>query len=79
MKRLAELQSTFILYESPHRVLKCLEELAEHCGPERNASVAREISKKFEEQITAPLETLIGHFQQHPPKGEFVVVVEGKK
>lgn len=79
LKRLAELQSTFILYESPHRVLKCLEELAEHCGPERNASAAREISKKFEEQITAPLETLIGHFQLHAPKGEFVIVVEGKK
>lgn len=79
LKRLAALDSTFILYESPHRLLRCLEELAEHCGQERNASVAREISKKFEEQITSSLASLILHFQSHAPKGEFVIVVEGKK
>lgn len=78
LKRLALLESTFILYESPHRIVRCLEELADHCGPDRNASVAREISKMFEEQITAPLSELIAHFNQHPPKGEFVIVVEGK-
>ena len=77
MKRLASLECTFILYESPHRIVKCLEELATFCGPERNASVAREISKMFEEQRTAPLAKLIEHFKAHPPKGEFVVVVEG--
>lgn len=79
LKRLAALDSTFILYESPHRLLRCLEELAEYCGQERNASVAREISKKFEEQITSSLASLILHFQSHAPKGEFVIVVEGKK
>lgn len=79
LKRLAALDSTFILYESPHRLLRCLEELAEHCGQERNVSVAREISKKFEEQITSSLASLILHFQSHAPKGEFVIVVEGKK
>ena len=79
LKRLAALDSTFILYESPHRLLRCLEELAEHCGQDRNASVAREISKKFEEQITSSLASLILHFQSHAPKGEFVIVVEGKK
>lgn len=79
LKRLAALDSTFILYESPHRLLRCLEELAEHCGQERNASVAREISKKFEEQITSSLASLILHFQSHAPKGEFVIVVEGNK
>lgn len=79
LKRLAALESTFILYESPHRLLRCLEELAEYCGQERNASVAREISKKFEEQITSSLASLILHFQSHAPKGEFVIVVEGKK
>ena len=79
LKRLAALDSTFILYESPHRLLRCLEELAEHCGQERNASVAREISKKFEEQIISSLASLILHFQSHAPKGEFVIVVEGKK
>lgn len=79
LKRLAALDSTFILYESPHRLLRCLEELAEYCGQERNASVAREISKKFEEQITSSLASLIRHFQSHAPKGEFVIVVEGKK
>lgn len=77
LKRLSSLECTFILYESPHRIVKCLEELATFCGPDRNASVAREISKMFEEQLTAPLAELITHFQTHPPKGEFVVVVEG--
>ena len=77
LKRLASIECTFILYESPHRIVKCLEELATVCGPERNASVAREISKMFEEQRTAPLAKLIEHFKAHPPKGEFVVVVEG--
>lgn len=77
LKRLAALECTFILYESPHRIVRCLEELATFCGPERNASVAREISKMFEEQITAPLSELIAHFKAHAPKGEFVVVVEG--
>ncbi|MBK8701395.1 MAG: 16S rRNA (cytidine(1402)-2'-O)-methyltransferase [Saprospiraceae bacterium] len=78
-KRLSELESTFILYESPHRLVRCLEEIKLYCGGERIASVAREISKMFEEQITATADELLVHFQQHAPKGEIVIVVEGKK
>lgn len=75
---LAEEPRTFVLYESPHRLLKTLEQLAEVCGPERMASVSRELTKKFEETVNGDLETLINHFKTNPPKGEFVIIVEGK-
>ena len=79
LKYLADLPNTFVLYESPHRILKCLKGLAEHCGEERLASVSRELTKKFEEKITAPLSGLIADFEKRPSiKGEFVIVVAGK-
>ena len=59
LTHLAELDHTFVLYESPHRLVKCLKELAEKCGPERKASVAREISKLHEESNTNTLQALI--------------------
>ncbi len=73
-----ELRTT-VLYESPHRMLKLLGELVAHCGPERRVSVSREISKKFEETKRGSAEALLAHFEAHPPKGEFVVVVEGSQ
>jgi 16S rRNA (cytidine1402-2'-O)-methyltransferase len=76
MQRLALLEETFILYESPHRLIKCLEEIKQHCGS-RQACVAREISKMFEEVNTAPIEELITYYTAHPPKGEIVVIVQG--
>ncbi len=78
LKYLAELPHTFVLYESPFRLLKCLEELAAVCGPERPACVARELSKLHEEVKTAPLSELKQHFSQKEVKGEIVVVVAGK-
>ena len=76
---LAELPVTFILYESPYRLVKCLEQLIEHCGPDRRACVAREITKLFEEVTTAPLSELLAHYQQKDKvKGELVVLVSGK-
>ena len=78
LKYLAELPHTFVLYESPFRLLKCLEELAAVCGPERPACVARELSKLHEEVKTAPLSELRQHFSQKEVKGEIVVVVAGK-
>lgn len=78
LKYLASLEHTFILYESPHRLLKCLEELAEHCTTERVACVAREISKLHEEIITASLNELKVHFEQKTVKGEIVLVVSGR-
>ncbi|HNM25518.1 MAG TPA: 16S rRNA (cytidine(1402)-2'-O)-methyltransferase, partial [Saprospiraceae bacterium] len=55
LRWLAELPHTFVLYESPHRLVRCLDELASVCGPERPACVARELSKLHEEVKTAPL------------------------
>lgn len=78
LKFLADLPHTFVLYESPFRLLKCLDELIAVCGAERPACVARELSKMHEEVKTAPLAELKAHFSQKEVKGEIVVVVEGK-
>lgn len=75
--KLAEEERTIILYESPHRLIKCLEQLKEHLG-DRKASVSREISKIFEETVRGSLSELIAHFTAKGVKGEFVVLVEGK-
>lgn len=80
MKRLEELSSetrTVIFYESPYRVVKCLEQIAETFGTERRVAVVREITKKFEETVRGTVAEAIAHFKAHEPKGEFVIVVEG--
>ncbi len=78
LQLLAELPHTFILYESPHRLVKCLSQLIEHCGPERMACVAREISKLHEDIRTASLQALHDHYlPQSKVKGEIVIVVAG--
>lgn len=79
LKYLATLPHTFILYESPYRLVKCLDELAAVCGPERMACVARELSKLHEEVKTATLAELKQHFSKKEVKGEIVVVVEGTR
>lgn len=76
-KELAAEERTMIFYESPFRIIKTLEQMAEYWGAERKASVSREISKKFEETVRGTLSELIVHFTENPPKGEFVMVVEG--
>lgn len=78
LKFLAELPHTFVLYESPFRLLKCLDELAAVCGAERPACVARELSKLHEEVKTASLAELKEHFSKKEVKGEVVIVVAGK-
>ena len=77
LKYLAELPVTFLLYESPHRLVKCLTQLAEHCGADRRACVARELSKLHEEVKTGTLTELIEHFGTGKVRGEIVVVVAG--
>ncbi len=80
-KRLEELRDetrTMIFYESPFRVVKCLEQLAETFGGERQASVSRELTKKFEQTVRGTLAELADHFRQHEPRGEFVIVVAGE-
>ena len=79
LQYLAALDETFILYESPFRLVKTLEQLATVCGEERQASVSREISKIHEETVRGTLAELIAHFQQKAPKGEIVVCVSGKE
>ncbi|EMR03772.1 16S rRNA (cytidine(1402)-2'-O)-methyltransferase [Cesiribacter andamanensis] len=79
LQELAREERTFILYESPHRLVKALQQLAEHLGPERRACVSRELSKLFEENRRGTLTELYEHYNEHPPKGEIVLVVEGKK
>ncbi len=76
-KELALEERTMIFYESPFRIVKTLEQMVEYWGGERKASISREISKKFEETVRGTLSELIIHFTEHPPKGEFVMVVAG--
>jgi 16S rRNA (cytidine1402-2'-O)-methyltransferase len=78
LKYLAALPHTFVLYESPFRLVKCLEELAVVCGSERQACVARELTKLYEEVKTASLTELREHFTKKDVKGEIVVVVAGQ-
>lgn len=80
LKYLATLPHTFILYESPHRFIKCLDELIEHCGSERHIAVCRELTKKFEEVHTGSLlEQKTYYEKEGVVKGEFVLVVSGKE
>jgi len=81
-KKIAQLideERTMIFYESPYRTLKCLEQFAEYFGEERKVSVSRELSKIYEETITGTLAEVIAHFKIKEPKGEIVIVVDGKK
>ena len=75
---LADEPRTIIIYESPYRVVKCLEQLAEAMGVERQVAVVREITKKFEQTVRGTLAEAIDHFRRNEPRGEFVIVVAGK-
>lgn len=77
LSALANESRTMIFYESPFRVLKALGEFAEAFGESRRVSVSRELSKKFEQTVRGTIADVIAHFEAHPPKGEFVMVVEG--
>ncbi|MBR6997748.1 MAG: 16S rRNA (cytidine(1402)-2'-O)-methyltransferase [Prevotella sp.] len=70
---------TIVLYESPYRVLKMLQQLAECFGAERQAAACREISKVHEECVRGTLGELTAHFTETEPRGEFVIVVAGKE
>ncbi len=77
LKALSTEQRTMVFYESPHRLLKALQQFAEFFGAERPASVSREISKLHEETVRGTLAELVEHFTAHEPRGEIVVVVGG--
>jgi 16S rRNA (cytidine1402-2'-O)-methyltransferase len=74
---IAEEPRTTVLYESPHRIQRLLNELVEHCGPDRPVSVSREISKMFEETTRGSAGELAAAWAERKPKGEFVVVIGG--
>lgn len=75
---LAEETRTMIFYESPHRVVKLLQQLKEAFGEERQCSVCREISKVHEESVRGSLNEVLAHFLENEPRGEFVIIVGGK-
>jgi 16S rRNA (cytidine1402-2'-O)-methyltransferase len=78
LTRLANLEETFVIYESTHRLQKCIDELIEYCGGERLACVCRELSKMYEECYTDTLHNLKIYYASHSTKGEIVIVVSGK-
>jgi 16S rRNA (cytidine1402-2'-O)-methyltransferase len=75
---LSKEERTIVLYESPYRIVKTLEQIVEHLGPERKVCVCRELTKKFEENIRGTASEVLEHFKTKEPKGEFVIIVEGK-
>lgn len=78
LAELAEEPRTIVLYESPFRVVKTLNQLMEVMGEDRKASASREISKLYEQTVRGTLKELIAHFSTNEPRGEFVLVIGGK-
>nr|WP_321415516.1 16S rRNA (cytidine(1402)-2'-O)-methyltransferase [uncultured Allomuricauda sp.] len=76
---LAEETRTLVFYESPHKLLKTLAHFAEYFGEDRPVSVSRELTKLYEETVRGSLKEVLEHFNNKAPKGEFVIVVGGKK
>lgn len=77
LKKLAIESRTILIYESPMRLVKTISNLIEYMGPDRRASVSRELSKKFEETKRGSLQELHTYFNSKPVKGEIVMVIEG--
>lgn len=77
LEALREETRTIVFYESPHRILKTLTQMAEHFGSDRPAAAIREISKLHEETVRGTIGELIRHFNEKEPRGEFVLVVGG--
>lgn len=78
-KKLAEEERTMIFYESPHRLVKTLEDMIQYFGAERLCSVSRELSKLYEENARGTLQEVCEHFKKKEVKGEIVMVVAGKE
>ncbi len=79
LRQLAEEERTMVFYESPYRVVKTLQQFCEVFGGDRMVSVCREISKVHEESVRGTLTEVLAHFTAHEPRGEFVLVVEGRR
>ena len=79
LKKLAEEERTIVLYESPHRLLKTLEEFESYFGADRQASVSRELTKMYEETIRGTVSEIKSYFTNNILKGEFVICIAGKE
>ena len=78
LELLVDESRTMIFYESPYRVLRTIDDFISYFGPSRQASVSRELTKKFEETVNGDLLTLKKHFERGKIKGEFVIIVQGR-
>lgn len=78
LQELADEERTMIFYESPYRVVKCLEQFVATFGAERRVSVSRELTKKFEQTVRGTLAEVLDYFRTTEPRGEFVLVVAGR-
>jgi len=78
LKQIAEEDRTVVLYESPHRLVKALEQIVEFMGEDKKVCVVREISKIYEEFKRGTASEVKTYYQNHPPKGEIVIIIEGK-
>ncbi|MCF0073204.1 16S rRNA (cytidine(1402)-2'-O)-methyltransferase [Dyadobacter sp. CY261] len=78
LQNLVNEERTMVFYESPHRLVKALQQFSEFFGPDRQVSVSRELSKMFEENVRGTVTEVIAHFGDKPVKGEIVIVVAGK-
>ena len=79
LELLSEEKRTMIFYESPHRIIKTLDQFLDFFGADRKVSISREISKMFEQTIRGSIFDAVQYFQEKKPKGEFVIIVHGKK
>ena len=78
LRHLAEESRTIVFYESPHKLIKTLTQFIEYFGEDRQVSISRELTKMYEETIRGKVSEVLNHFEAKPPKGEFVIVVQGK-
>ena len=79
LEQIAAQSCTSILYESPYRIVKLLEQIIEVMGEHRQVSISRELTKKFEQTLRGTATELLEHFKNHEPKGEFVVVIAAEE
>lgn len=75
LKSLVDEKRSIVIFESPHRIVKTIAQLAEYLGPDRQIAICREITKIYEEALRFPLSEAITHFKEKKPKGEFVLVI----
>ena len=77
LKDISKEDRTTIIYESPHKLKKLLEDLSSFCGNERPIQISRELTKRYEESIGETIKDVIEHFQNIPPRGEFTIILGG--